>query len=189
MWVMTVAGAFSAVVKPGSSETLVVRTRCEEDLKNLQDWVQSMGLPRPPAIFPNRNTDYPWRIEIDKQTWAEFLVSQTDDMDYGNFKSKIATVNPHHEHVYHDVWHALLKLEDEDDPKKMKAWKKKQKAEAKRFSRVVYSSPAGGGYGSLFTSPEIARDGELEPEIWDETRSMHDLTTDEWDKLMSEAPY
>ena len=124
MWTMTTRGFFSAVQHRDDADLLVVRTRDHGDAATLQTWYATwsqaqvdadtdMAAYLPPAIITSYPmSDYPWRVILPRQAWAEFLVEVTADLDYGNFKDAVkAAQGPARAGVYMEVWGAMLRLE------------------------------------------------------------------------------
>ena len=115
MWVFTKSGFFSVVKKPACSpDELEVRARCRNDLERLkkQTGVKS-------KILKNAGTDYPFRIRMRRELWAEFLADEAMIIDYANYKDKVLSNKiessrrrKHRHDVYSDVWRVLLSLSD-----------------------------------------------------------------------------
>ena len=115
MWVFTKFGFYSVVKKQGCAPNeLEVRARCRNDLQVLkkQTGVKS-------KILTNAGTDYPFRIRMRRELWAEFLADEALSIDYANFKDEVLfgkiespRRRKHRHDVYFDVWRALLSLSD-----------------------------------------------------------------------------
>ncbi len=104
MWLFTKVGFFSAVESaehPNDEAMLSVRARIEGDLDELRKaYAPNLG---PTVILPGR--DYPYRAYITKEHWAEALARAALDLDYGNFKSKVAQAQGYdRSHLYGEVW-------------------------------------------------------------------------------------
>ena len=60
-------------------------------------------------------TDYAFRISVPKSVWSQVLVGLNEEMDYDNFKSKVARHQGHdgaaYEHSLHDVWSVMNRLQ------------------------------------------------------------------------------
>lgn len=108
MWVFTKVGFFSAVegdLEEGQTEPrLMVRARVKGDLEALRSqYAPELG---PTLEWPGR--DYPYRAFISKQHFAEAMVRAVLDLDYGNFKSKVAEVQGYDRaHLYGGVWSVM----------------------------------------------------------------------------------
>ena len=85
--------------EPG--DLLLVRARAEEDLTNL---LEVLDLPASRKMATPR-ADYPWRAVLSRDEWLRFLATETDRLDYPNFKSRVAQRSGSHRHdVYMRVW-------------------------------------------------------------------------------------
>lgn len=66
-------------------------------------------------IMEFSGTDYAYRIFVPKPIWAQVLVGLTEEMDYDNFKSKVArhqgSTGADYEHSLHDVWSVMNRLQ------------------------------------------------------------------------------
>jgi hypothetical protein len=110
MWLFTTIGFFSVVQKTGESE-LTVRARVRADLDRLRE----KYLPELTPTESGTGTDYPHRGRVSHEAFARALGQLARDIQYGNFKNKIyAEQGGDRAHVYGDVWHALLGLENEE---------------------------------------------------------------------------
>ena len=60
-------------------------------------------------------TDYAFRIFVDKSVWSQVLVGLNEEMDYDNFKSKVArhqgSDGAEYEHSLHEVWSVMNRLQ------------------------------------------------------------------------------
>ena len=85
-------------------DLLLVRARAEEDLTNL---LEVLELPTSRAAATPR-ADYPWRAALSRDEWLRFLATETDRLDYPNFKSRVQRLSGSHRHdVYMRVWSAM----------------------------------------------------------------------------------
>jgi hypothetical protein len=109
MWIMTPRGFYSAVHKNGTPENIVtVRARAKGDLENLKDL-----LPKGVKPFQKGYSDYPWRIEVTREVWAEILLAMNTEITYDNFKDEVKKKQgAHRASVYGRIWGVLLALED-----------------------------------------------------------------------------
>ena len=86
------------------NDLLLVRTRAEEDLTNL---LEVLELPTSRAAA-TPSADYPWRAALSRGEWLRFLATETERLDYPNFKSRVGQVSGSHRHdVYMRVWSAM----------------------------------------------------------------------------------
>ena len=90
-------------------DLLLVRTRAEEDLTNL---LEVLDLPASRAASTPR-ADYPWRAALSRDEWLRFLATETERLDYTNFKSRVQQRSGSHRHdVYMRVWSVMRGLRD-----------------------------------------------------------------------------
>ena len=123
MWSFTEAGFHSVVAYdagrddaglelPADAEPedlLLVRARAEEDLTNL---LEVLELPASRAAATPR-ADYPWRAALSRDEWLRFLATETERLDYPNFKSRVQRLSGSHRHdVYLRVWSVMRGLRD-----------------------------------------------------------------------------
>ena len=109
MWIMTTDGFFSAVQHRDEPNILLVRARSRRDLEALSERIAL----HPSKILSTDNADYPFRVLIPREKWAEYLMSASEDLTYPNFKSAVGKTNPERAYIYHDVWSALFEIESE----------------------------------------------------------------------------
>lgn len=100
MWVFTPKGFISIVAdRTDPQGRLLVRARSAKHLTAL--------LPTTPDREPFRvpNSDYAWRMWIDRSELAQIIAQEAEGIDYPNFKNAIR------EDLYHDacldVWEAM----------------------------------------------------------------------------------
>ena len=90
-------------------DLLLVRARAEEDLTNL---LGVLELPASRAVATPR-ADYPWRAVLSRDEWSRFLATETERLDYPNFKSRVQRQSGSHRHdAYMRVWSAMRGLRD-----------------------------------------------------------------------------
>jgi hypothetical protein len=111
MWLFTEEGFYSAVVGKDDPDQIVVRARAREDLVRLIDvyseWTD-MGDP----VILDEGGDYPHRIVLHREVWAEVVQGAAMGISYTNFKDRVHDVLGHERaHTYLRVWSALLELE------------------------------------------------------------------------------
>lgn len=108
MWLFTKVGFFSAVLKdkaeadkPLTEQVLMVRARVREDLDLLRKhYAPKLG---PTLEWPGR--DYPYRGLITRRDLAEAAAKAMLDIDYTNFKDKVAQTQGYDRaHLYGAVW-------------------------------------------------------------------------------------
>jgi 8-oxo-dGTP pyrophosphatase MutT (NUDIX family) len=107
MWIFSTDGFYSIALKPGDT-TLTIRARCAEDLDRLRErWLPTLG----PTIV-GAGTDYPVRASCERRDLADALMAQIMDLDYSNFKGRLAqTLGGKHVEAAHQVWEVMHLLE------------------------------------------------------------------------------
>lgn len=114
MWIMTTRGFYSAVQHRGDPNRIMVRARCEEDIRNLLDLIDA-------EPWSLERSDYEWRLECSVADWTTALAAMSLEIDYDNFKNAVAKRQGHERaNVYMSVWSALLRLERFD--KRVSGW-------------------------------------------------------------------
>ena len=122
MWIFTKYGFYSVVCarkgdgrrgQPIDRDRIMVRARIRSHLEAIK------------RRFPDRlakceiktfaSTDYAFRIFDDKSAWSQVLVGLSEEMDYDNFKSEVASFQGAdgraYERALHDVWSVLYGLQ------------------------------------------------------------------------------
>ncbi len=105
MWIVTPRGFYSAVAKAEDGDDFVtVRARSEQDIRNLTDLVDTE---------PSREegTDYRWRIRCRKSEWAGAVSKMAEEIDYANFKNRIAAEDPERARLLARVWDVLYDIQ------------------------------------------------------------------------------
>lgn len=109
MWTMTRRGFYSVVAHRDDSARVLVRARCERDIRALRDLLPDAE----PTTTPD--ADYLWRLECSREQWSGAVAKMATEIDYPNFKAAI-TDKAHHR-AYLNVWYDLLPLaESEAEP-------------------------------------------------------------------------
>ena len=113
---MTPTGFYSAVQHQDDPDLLLVRTRVRRDALRLAQFVRGdLALSRAPSVRrPLPMADYPWRLAVPRETWAHFLLAETESITYPNFKDEVAQHDPVRVGIYHYVWELLSFLEGLD---------------------------------------------------------------------------
>lgn len=122
MWLFTKYGFYSAVCarqgngsyeQPVNPDQIMVRARLRSHLESLQQHFSDLLADC--AIREFVGTDYAFRIFIPKVTWSQILVRLSEEMDYDNFKSKVAqhqgVAGADYEHSLHNVWSVMNRLQ------------------------------------------------------------------------------
>ncbi len=109
-WFITTLGAFSVVEKDSDKPngTLTIRSRVRSDLENLRNrYLPDMG-----EISESAWSDYKFRVIADRRAVSAAMAALVADIDYGNFKSAVASRQGYDRaSVYGDVWEVLYGLQ------------------------------------------------------------------------------
>ena len=122
MWLFTKPGFFSAVCarqgdgshgQPVDPDRMMVRARVRSHLDALKE--RFPDLLADCEIIEFAGTDYAFRIFVDKSVWSQVLVGLNEEMDYDNFKSRVARHQGYegadYEHSLHEVWSVMNRLQ------------------------------------------------------------------------------
>ncbi|MFO0295896.1 MAG: NUDIX domain-containing protein [Rhodospirillales bacterium] len=112
MWVLTTAGFFSIVEKPGdrAAGRLTIRARVRGDLERLR----AEALPGLGKIETGAGTDYPFRAVAPRAEVAAAIAKLVTDLDYPNFKDAVAArQGSDRADAYGRVWEALRDLTED----------------------------------------------------------------------------
>lgn len=99
MWIFTTGGFVSAVEHRDDARSLLVRAR---DRGSLDPVVAACG----GAIESTPDADYPYRVTVTRDRFAEFLVNEVHNIDYPNFKEAAMRDQPEWSMFLHSVWGA-----------------------------------------------------------------------------------
>jgi hypothetical protein len=105
MWLLTSAGFYSVVQKPGETE-LCIRARVREDLERLREYMPTLS-----ATVETRSGDYRYRAWVSREGLAEGVARIAREIDYANFKSEVAGRDPVRGRIYGEVWGVLGQLQ------------------------------------------------------------------------------
>ena len=110
MWLFTKHGFFSVVKKKFKKDDkpYQIRARVKNDLHNLID---RCSLDE--DIIDTSNSDYRYRITVDRVDLNRVMDSIVDDLDYSNFKSMVHGVEDQKDkmNAYYKVWQAMYELQ------------------------------------------------------------------------------
>ena len=107
MWIFTESGFVSAVRKADNPQVLTVRSR---DKKSLEQLATDAGV----QIAQSPDADYPYRVFVEQEVFAQWAFEQSMAVSYNNFKTKVAKSRGHeYASALGNVWVAMLKVEDE----------------------------------------------------------------------------
>jgi hypothetical protein len=108
MWIFTKHGFISAVRKNAHPDVLTIRAR---DKQSLEELIAFTGV----ELAKSPDGDYPYRVFVKPELFAQWVSSQALAVDYNNFKSEVAKQRGHEfAGPLHNVWSAMLEVEDED---------------------------------------------------------------------------
>ncbi|MFM8222112.1 MAG: hypothetical protein ACKOJF_24640 [Planctomycetaceae bacterium] len=122
MWLFTKHGFYSVVCarqedgghgQPVDPERVMVRARRREHLAALR--ARFPDLLDGSEILESTGTDYAFRLFAPKATWAQVMLGLAEELDYDNFKSKVARhqgrAGRDYEHALHEVWSVMNELQ------------------------------------------------------------------------------
>lgn len=105
MWVFTNTGFVSAV-QDSTNRTIIVRAR---DKKSLEPISEKSKAP----IKKTPHSDYPYRVLVAREVFAEWLYESAQSINYGNFKSEVSNIRGHNfSKPLMKVWSAMHDVED-----------------------------------------------------------------------------
>lgn len=124
MWIFTKYGFFSVVsaregdgrhANPVDPDRVMVRARMRGHLESLKAaFPDELG---EVAIHESLQTDYRYRLIVDKAAWVQVMASLAMNLDYDNFKNEASTIqgpgSPYVE-ALHDVWEIGYRLQEEE---------------------------------------------------------------------------
>ena len=116
MWVFTRYGFFSFVCPSqddGSvdSKKVAIRARSENHLRRLQGRFSDLAAEK---IITTPRGDYPYRIILSKQRWAQIIGELALEVDWTNFRNEVAAHQGADGQSYleaiHDVWDRMAHI-------------------------------------------------------------------------------
>ena len=108
MWIFTKDGFVSAVRKKEYPDFITVRARDRQSLTGLAELAEA-------EIAKSPDGDYPYRVFVKPEVFANWVTEEALDIDYHNFKTKVSQVRGwDFVAALHDVWTAMLQVEDAD---------------------------------------------------------------------------
>ncbi len=115
IWVLTVDGFYSVTAfdekrggpRADANELVIVRARVKDDLERLVRSLPNL------EILATPRSDYPFRIICRRDQWAGYLATSVGEIDYVNFKDRVAKRLGKGRHdVLFSVWAMLRRLEE-----------------------------------------------------------------------------
>ena len=105
MWLFTTSGFVSAVRNP-NDRTIIVRSR---DKASLEPISTNFGV----HIKKTPLGDYPYRVHIRQEDFAQWVKDQASSIDYRNFKSEVSlTRGKQFSRSLGEVWSTMHQVED-----------------------------------------------------------------------------
>ncbi len=110
MWLFTQFGFYSIVRK---KDGIHVRARVRKDLENLKNATDLHQ-----KIVEWDMADYRYRMLVDDRALRKIMTVLADELDYDNFKSRIAGLPDQRTKLktYHEVWQLMAGLQAPDHP-------------------------------------------------------------------------
>jgi hypothetical protein len=123
MWLFTQYGFYSVVSHYDNPKRLVVRARWRGDLVRLETLIPAeirRGLQY--RIESTPKSDYPFRVELNREVFTQVMEKACDEIEYTNFKARaLATLGRAIENVFMRVWVVMRENENADkQPEKPK---------------------------------------------------------------------
>ena len=107
MWIFTESGFVSAVRKADNPDVLTVRSR---DRQSLEQLATDAGV----QIAQSPDADYPYRVFVEQEVFAQWAFEQSMAVSYNNFKTRVAKSRGYEfASSLGGVWLAMLAVEDE----------------------------------------------------------------------------
>lgn len=111
MWLFTEVGFFSVVAVDKQPDILVVRARDPADLKRFREKYGKKVMSN--IAYTPRN-DYPARVYVYRENFAQVMAEVVKDLSYSNFKARVEKVDGlDREMLYSQVWYTMTHLEPE----------------------------------------------------------------------------
>jgi hypothetical protein len=120
MWVFLPWGYFSIVAHRDHSADVLVRARNRADLHAFRTFLldANEAVGRHKDIKHTPHADYPFRLTAPRKQVAKLLASfVAEDLDYDNFKNRVAENDPGRAHLYHEVWATTRKIDPRELPR------------------------------------------------------------------------
>lgn len=125
-WFFTTGGFYSVVQHRDKPDVFLVRARDKASLETMLEGIELAGNAEGvehevgEIFMAEGGSDYPWRVEVPKATYAIFVVHELlNYTNYPNFKSELKqTRGEKWEEAAMDVWVAMHKVEDTKEHRK-----------------------------------------------------------------------
>jgi hypothetical protein len=118
MWIFSIHGFYSIACasKPDGSldtQTVMIRARRKDHLQNLQKRFPVLAAAK---IITLSNVDYRHRIVVPKSVWAGVLSELAEEIEWSNFKNKVAAHQGKrgagYSNALHEVWQVMYRLQE-----------------------------------------------------------------------------
>lgn len=104
MWLFLIDGFYSVVEDKDDPSVLLVRARDKDDAHRM-----AARLDVTVEDTNDREHDYPYRMRVDRSTFAGELSSEVMDLDYTNFKDRVHSVRGFSRSlIYSRVWSWMI---------------------------------------------------------------------------------
>ena len=108
MWLFSETGFLSTVMHYEDPKILVVRARDHLSLEGLSEFADV-------PIVSTPENDYPFRVTVGKDLFAEWLMNQLGNLSYTNYKSHMWSARPEFADALHEVWATMHAVEPSRD--------------------------------------------------------------------------
>jgi hypothetical protein len=130
MWLMSETGFVSAVTHWDNPEIIVVRARDYESLTGIADFAEQVVKHTP-------DNDYPIRVEVPREVFAEYVTGQIMSMTYSNYKDRMySTRGRDFTHALSDVWSTMHQVETARYPEQ----EEEKKSVAKQLDAMYFDA-------------------------------------------------
>ena len=127
MWLMSETGFVSAVTHWDNPEIIVVRARDYESLLPVADYAEQV-------IQHTPDNDYPIRVEVKREVFAEYVAGQIASMTYSNYKDRMySTRGSDFTHALSSVWSTMHQVETARYPEQEDERRAKNKYEGSLY--------------------------------------------------------
>jgi hypothetical protein len=113
MWLISQHGFFSITQARGKDEDrLMFRARDPQDLENLRERFKHIPAVALAEVHEDRAADYRWRVFLPKSVGSTIVAEMVEEIDYGNFKSRITAKQGAYRHdIYMSIWGTLMRIQ------------------------------------------------------------------------------
>jgi hypothetical protein len=116
MWLFTTGGFFSTVMDKMEPGRILIRARCEKDIKDLYTRYRKL-CPSMRKPTSDELRDYRWRLGVTKADFVKLLAQLAEQIDYPNFKSAVheREDQANKARPYLQIWGIMHSLQVEED--------------------------------------------------------------------------